>query len=225
MRVVLTREAGHNDLLREYVPVGAQILEVPLSRTRYRTLAEVTREIESSRDFGAFETLVVTSPRSDEYLETVRPALSPDAEIYSVGRSTTRALVRHDFTLTGESSGSAADLAPFVTRGPVLLLGAKIIRRELPDALDKRGLRIFHLACYETVPVDLDDSGREVLASADVVFVGAPSAWRLCQEFVRESAWVVVPGSTTGDEVRLTHDRVIEGWDPSLRDVLDSLES
>ncbi len=224
MRIVLTRETGHNEMLRQYLPDGADVTEVPLTYTRYRSVDEVEGELKRDPAFGTFQTLVVTSPRSEEYLEVVKSALSPDAQVFSVGRSTTRSLVRHDFSVSGESSGTAGDLQLVVTLGPVLLLGADVARPELPDALVKRGLRILHLACYETTPVELDESMRNSLTSADVVFIGAPSAWRAGQACIGQSAWVVVPGVTTADVVRAVHDRVIEGWDPSLRGILATLD-
>ena len=225
MRIVLTRESGHNEALREYLPPGAEASEVPLTQTRYRMTSEVQNDLEGDPDFASFATLVVTSPRSDEYLELVKPALAEGAQVFSVGRSTTRALERHGLRVTGESSGSAADLAPTITRGPVLLLGAKDIRRELPDALVKRGLRILHLDCYETTPAQLDERMKDTLRAADVVFIGAPSAWRLGQAFIGLNAWVVVPGRGTADAVRVGHERVIEGWEPSLRTTLATLET
>jgi uroporphyrinogen-III synthase len=224
VKIVLTREAGHNEVLRSLVPDEAQIIEVPLTRTHYFSVEHVDAELRASPHFGSFETLVVTSPRSQEYLGVARDALAADAQVLSVGRATTRALVHEGITVTAESEGSAADLADVIERGPVLLLGAGIIRDELPDALHKRGVRIAHVVCYETLPVAIDDEGVAALRSADVVFIGAPSAWHVAQEFIAPSTWVVVPGLTTAGEVRATHERVIEGWEPSLRDILATLE-
>ena len=106
----------------------------------------------------------------------------------------------------------------------MLLLGAKVMRDELGEALHKSGLRIEHVACYETLPVLPDATGAAALREAQVVFVGAPSAWRVAQVFITTSTWVVVPGPTTGAVVRAQHERVIEGWAPTLRDTLRSLD-
>lgn len=224
MRIVLTRETGHNEPLRALVPESADVREVPLTTTHYFSVDHVERELRASNDWGRFAVLVVTSPRSREYLGVANDALAEGAQVFSVGRDTTRALVGEGVTVTGESSGSAAELAGVIDRGPVLLLGAGVIRDELPAALRKGGLRIEHVACYETVPVALDDEAIDALGAADVVFIGAPSAWRVAQAFIAPLAWVVVPGLTTGDEVRATHERVIEGWEPSLRDILATLD-
>ncbi len=224
MNIVLTRETGHNEQLRSLVPEDAHVVEVPLTTTDYFSVGHVDEELRASRDYGTFAALVVTSPRARDYLEVARDALSPDACVYSVGRATTRLLVGEGITVTGESSGSALELSEIIQRGPVLLLGAGVIRDELPAALHKSGLRIAHVACYETRPVALDGEAVVSLRNADVVFIGAPSAWHVAQEFIAPTTWVVVPGLTTGGEVRATHERVIEGWEPSLRDILTTLE-
>lgn len=224
MNIVLTRETGHNETLRTLVPLDADVVEVPLTSTRYFSVEHVESELHSSPEFGKFATLVVTSPRAREYLGAAAEALAPSAQVFSVGRATTRALVSEGMTVTGESSGSALQLSDVIERGPVLLLGAGVMRDELPEALHKRGLRIDRVACYETVPVELDDVAKARLREADAIFVGAPSAWRVAQEFIDPLTWVIVPGLTTGAEVRSTHERVIEGWEPSLRDILATLE-
>lgn len=222
MKVVLTRERGHNDVLRALVPEGSDVVEVPLTETSYYDVAEVAASLDAFGDVR-FSTLVVTSARSAPYLEVVAGALTPDAEVFSVGAASSRALVARGFTPSAEAEHSAVELAAFITRGPVLLLGAKVVRGELSEALDKSGLRIEHLACYETVPVTPDDQGARALRSAQVVFVGAPSAWRTAQEFIAPSTWVVVPGASTAGEVRARHERVIEGWTPELRATLGAL--
>lgn len=223
MNVVLTRETGHNEILRSLVPEHATVLEVPLTTTHYFSVEHVEDELRSSPDFTKFAALVVTSPRAKEYLASAARALGANAEVFSVGRATTRVLVGEGMTVTGESSGSALQLVDVIERGPVLLLGAGVVREELPEALHKKGLRIDHVACYETLPVELDDVAKSRLGDADAVFIGAPSAWRVAQEFIDPLAWVVVPGLTTGAEVRASHERVIEGWEPSLRDILATI--
>jgi predicted metal-dependent HD superfamily phosphohydrolase len=80
------------------------------------------------------------------------------------------------------------------------------------------------ITCYETATTPPDDAGAQLLRDADVVFVGAPSTWTVAQSFVRRDAWVVVPGPTTAVIVRERHQRVLEGWGPSLRERLTALE-
>ena len=222
MRVVLTREHGYNDSLRALVPDGAEVVEVPLTETAYFERDEVARSL-AALDV-VFETLVVTSARTEPYLRLTAGVLATQAQVFSVGAATTRALLAYGLEVTGEAAHSSIELSGLITRGPVLLLGAKAMRDELGEALDKRGLRIERVACYETVPVLPDAAGAAALRDAQVVFIGAPSAWRVAQVFIAASTWVVVPGPTTAAVVRAQHERVLEGWEPSIRDTLASLE-
>lgn len=222
MRVVLTREHGYNETLRALVPDDADVVEVALTETTYVALDDATRAL-AALDV-TFETLVVTSARSGDYLDLAAAALATDAQVFSVGAATTRALAAHGLAITGEARHSAAELSSFITRGPVLLLGAKVIRDELGEALHKSGLRMEHVACYETLSMMPDAVGSAALRAAQVVFIGAPSAWRVAQVFIASSTWVVVPGPSTGAVVRAQHERVIEGWGPALRDTLSQLD-
>ncbi|MFZ1063628.1 MAG: uroporphyrinogen-III synthase [Acidimicrobiales bacterium] len=224
MKIVLTREAGHNGELRALTPPSAIVEEVPLTTTKYRERGDVEAQLEASAYYRAFWSLVVTSARSGDYVESAMRALRRGAAVYSVGPATTRLLVSHDIVVSAESATTALDLAPLVRRGPVLELGAAAAREDLSRALRERGLIVEHVACYETVAMELSTAQRETLALADVVFIGAPSAWSVAKDFVAPSSWVVVPGVTTGDVVREVHARVLEGWDPSLRDTLAGLE-
>ncbi len=108
---------------------------------------------------------------------------------------------------------------------PVLALGAHDMRDDLVDVLRERGLVVSVVACYETVALVPSESQRDDLRVADVVFVGAPSAWAVAREFVDARAWIVVPGASTGAIVADEHERVIEGWGPHLRQRLASITS
>lgn len=224
MNIVLTRESGFNGGLRPFTPRSAIVHEVPLTRTLYRPRADVQADLEDSGHYQSFWSLVVTSPRSADYLETAIHACQRDVAVFSVGRATTRVITSHDIAVAAEAEATAAQLAELIRRGPVLQLGARAMRDELPEALEKRGIIVVHVACYETVPAELTSAQREVLANADVVFIGAPSTWGVARDYVARDAWVVVPGPTTGEVVRQTHERVLEGWGPSLANVLESLE-
>lgn len=224
MKIVLTRESGYNGVLRTFTPPSAIVNEVPLTRTMYRALSDVEAELEASEHFRAFWSLVVTSARSGDYVESAMRALRKGAAVFSVGRATTRLLVSHDIVVSAESESTALELAPLVRRGPVLELGALVARDELSLALRDRGLVVQHVACYETVAMELSSIQREILANADVVFIGAPSAWDVARDYVSQAAWVVVPGPTTSDAVRASHDQVLEGWEPAIRDVLATLD-
>ncbi len=109
--------------------------------------------------------------------------------------------------------------------GPVLLLGAATMRPELASALRAKGIDVVSVACYETQGATLSASDERLLRDADVVFIGAPSAWSVARELVAPETWVVVPGASTGTDVRRDHARVIEGWGPELRSRLVELSS
>lgn len=223
MRVVLTREEGSNDSLRSFLPEDAEVVEVPLTETRFFDDQEVRGELERLARKGSYRALVVTSARSALYVNLARAALAPNGRVLSVGTKTAQALEDGDVVVDVVGEGGAADLAAEIEHGPVLLLGALVMREELAQALRERGVAVDALACYETVPVALDEARRRALREADVLFIGAPSAWHAASYLVRPSTWVVVPGSTTARIVREEHERVIEGWVPALRERLRSL--
>ncbi len=223
MNVVLTREAGKNDPLLAWLPPEAAVTEVPLTTTTYYELDIVRTALDESPGHGTYHSLVVTSVRSADYVEMALRASAPDVEVFSVGPTTANALGNHDVRVHQQSEGSSASLAPHIARGPVLLLGARSMREELGAELRAKGLEVVAIACYETVGAQLDQSEIETLRHADVLFVGAPSAWAVARENVAPDTWVVVPGASTGAVVRVDHRRVIEGWGPQLRTRLAEL--
>ena len=222
MNVVVTRERGRNDSLVAWMPEGANVQEVPLTTTRFYDEAAVARELNDSSS-APFRAIVVTSVRAVPYVSLARGALADGADVFSVGPATTRALATRDVGVTAQAPGVAADLAHVVSRGPVLVLGARVTRGELALELRARGLVVVEVACYETSATPPDGPGEQALRDADVVVIGAPSAWAVAAPFVGAEAWVVVPGATTSAVVRSGHERVLEGWGPSLRERLASL--
>lgn len=222
MLVVVTREAGRNDSPREWLTPAATILEVPLTTTSYRPVADVARDLGRVAVAGPFAVLAVTSARSRDYLEVAWRACAPDAEVWTVGPATSAAVAAAGLAVTGEAP-SARALAERVTRGPVLVLGARAMRDELPAELTVRGIDARVVACYETVPVELDEAARTELARADAILIGAPSAWRVARDAVRPATWVVVPGETTAAAVRADHPRVLVGWRAEVARRLEEL--
>ena len=223
MNVVLTREAGRNDGLRAWLPPKTTVTEVPLTTTRYFDLVDVRVALDAAPLSGTYQTLVVTSWRSVSYVEAALRASANDVEVYCVGPTTASALADRGLHVHARGEGSAKDLAPEISRGPVLMLGAKAMRDELAAALRAKGLDVALVACYETIERALDPSAVEALHRADVLFIGAPSAWAVARRYVANTTWVVVPGASTGAAVRADHPRVIEGWGPQLRAHLDTL--
>lgn len=223
MLVLLTREEGHNDTLRDRLPARATVVEVPLTATRWRRAESVARELRADPSYGAYHHLVVTSARAVSYLPVLRTA-APAARLASVGPATTAALVAAGEVVNVESTGAAADLADVITRGPVLIAGAADGRPELAARLRARGFVVTSLGCYATEPIEVDAESAHLLARADVVLIGAPSAWAVARDHVAPSTWVVVPGATTAAAVAADHPRVIEGWGPDLAERLDDLD-
>lgn len=223
MRVVLTREAGHNSEFAAWVPEDASLEEVPLTETRFFEGDKFLESLRADDLYGEYRALVVTSARSALYVGLAREALHEGGTVLSVGTATAAALEDEDVEVDVVGSSGAAELAPTIHEGPVLLLGAAQMRDELSNALRARGITVTTLACYETVPATLGAEDKRLLREADVVFIGAPSAWRVAKEFVTDAAWVVVPGVTTATEVKFAHDRVLEGWGPTLREQLNAL--
>ncbi len=223
MKVVLTRERGANASLVAQLPAGYDVSEVPLTRSALYDVEVVRAALDAHRAVGPFRTLVVTSARGAPYAALAQGALSDDAVVCCVGPVTERALSECGVGVDVVGRGAVASLATVVSAGPVLVLGAKRTRPELAASLRARGLDVFNLACYETVPVELTPDQIEVLARADVVFIGAPSAWAVAQRVVSPRTWVVVPGATTAAAVRATHSRVAEGWGAAAAPLLATL--
>ncbi len=220
MRVVVTREAGRGDAVRSWLPDGAEVVDVPLTETRYEEPAALERAARALPHAGAYAVLAVTSARGAQAALVVRPIAAPDSVVASIGPATSAALRAGGLEVTVQGSGGAADLADAIEFGPVLVVAARGAREELIEQLSQRHLEVAHLTCYETRPREPDARGAEALSRADVIFIGAPSTWTVARGYVSESAWVVVPGATTARAVAADHVRVLEGWDPSLRERL-----
>jgi uroporphyrinogen-III synthase len=221
--VVLTREVGANEPQRAWLPAGAVVSEVPLTRTRFFDDEEVRSELAGCTQVGSFRALVVTSARSALYVGLAREALAPGGRVLSVGVATARAIENEDVEVDVVGEGGALALAPEVDEGPVLLLGAAAMHDELAGGLIARGIEVTTLACYETLPALLSEADMDTLRAADVVFIGAPSAWRVASDFVGARTLVVVPGATTAAAVRTTHANLWEGWSAALSERLAAL--
>jgi uroporphyrinogen-III synthase len=223
MRVVVTRERGHNAELVSWAPDDALISEVPLTTTRYFDSHEVRDTLHDSQYFGHFRALVVTSARSALYVPLAREALAPGGSVLSVGTATARALENEDVEVDVVGDTGVVDLDAEIAEGPVLLLGAAAMREELATSLVERGVVVEKLTCYETIPAVLTPDEEIELREADVVFVGAPSAWFVAKIYLDPRSWIVVPGTTTASVVTRDHERVIVGWSSALKDRLLAL--
>lgn len=222
VRVALTREVGHNEELRAWLPDEAEVVEVPLTETRFVDGEFVDEQLDELRARHDWRTIVVSSARAARFVPHVLARVTAPVEVMSVGPSTTRALADLGVAVAVQSLGGAVELSGQVRDGAVLLIGAASMRPELAEALRATGRSVDVVSVYHTESVDLSDQRRDELGRCDVVVIGAPSAWAVARGFVRADAWVVVPGATTARAVRADHDRVITGWDASLRERLSS---
>ncbi len=75
MKVVVTREMGHNETVADLAPDGATVVEVPLTTTRFFDFDEVRTAVEASEYFGSYRALVVSSARSSRYVSLAKEAL------------------------------------------------------------------------------------------------------------------------------------------------------
>lgn len=225
MNIVLTREAGKNNEARSWFASDANVQEVPLTTTNYFAIDEVTRQLKATPDYGSYAVLVVTSPRTADYIHAALGAVAEGADLLTVGTRTTHSLRDRGVEVSAEATDSAIELDGVIAKGPVLFVGAKQMREELSDELQRRQLSVTKVACYETLSVELSDEQIGILSDADVVLIGAPTAWSVARDFVSKNTWVVVPGATTKRIVAQDHARVISGWGPSLADIVPNLQS
>lgn len=209
---VLTRESGWNTGLHPLVPAGAEVVEVPVTETLYVSDSDVRLAVERLGDPARYRWLVVTSVRAQRAVAAVGDLLSPALRTAVVGEATATALreIGRDPDVVGDAGSQA--LASAIDEGPVLFLGAAEPRAELADELGRRALALDSVAVYQTRGRALSDDERAVLERADVVFVAAPSAWRVLREYVTPSALLVVPGETTAHEIGRDH-AVVVGFD------------
>ena len=216
MRVVLTREAGKNESLHWMIPAVAEISEVPLTQTVYFSIPAFEAALVDIHDSKA---IAISSARAARF---VTPALEKlgDLPLYCVGESTAAALRECGISPRWVGAGGATELARAIPEGLVLFIGAKASREELGVEFFKRGIELQLAACYETIPAELSMNSQAVLAGAEVIFIGAPSAWAVARSFVRKECLVVTSGATTGAIVRETHDYTIDGWGEESKNLL-----
>jgi uroporphyrinogen-III synthase len=225
VNVVVTREEGENNALISWLPAEVVVHEVPLTSTTYRPLESVRSALRALPFGKAFHSLVITSRRSATYAKMALDDAVGDVEVFSVGPATTASLSAEGVNVHSQGDSAAVSLAPRISRGPVVVLGAAGMRGELAEALRAKDLEVALLTCYETIGVTLNEIEKTTLRGADVIFIGAPSAWSVVREYVPDRSWVVVPGTSTAAVVLTDHQRVLEGWGPHLAETLRGLST
>jgi uroporphyrinogen-III synthase len=210
VRIALTREHGFNASLYELVPANATVVEVPLTRT-------VTLTVDAAA-LAEPDVIVVSSVRAcDVALEII--TRWPSATVRAVGPKTAAAL--SDRGVTAAVCDGVREAVRVHVPAHVAVIGARTSTLDdvAPEDIPL-GVFIDTIAAYDTVALELDDAATAQLHDCDVVFIGAPSAWHVAREWVRESALVIVPGSTTAEAVSRDHARLVVGWDDRAREAL-----
>lgn len=203
-----------NDALRAYLPEHVNVVEVPATTTNYRDLGAFGDALRAVRVSMTPTWLVLTSARAATYAAHAVTVLGDDVRVACVGAATARAVRDEGVRVELEGESGSRELAELLD-GVVLAVGAVEPLGELESRLDERSITHVSVPCYETVARELSPSEQLALASAHVVFVGAPSAWRVVAPWLVESALVVVPGARTGAQVDARFE-VMEGWNDQL---------
>jgi uroporphyrinogen-III synthase len=202
------------------------VREVPVTRTTLTARDEVRKEIAASTWAGDYQTIVLSSARATPYVDVALDYAVSSPVFGAVGRVTKKSLENLGYVvaLAPEVSNARA-LGALVAKGPVLFVGARNPRPELEESVRAKGFEFFAATCYETTPLNLSPDEEAILKEADVIIIGAPSAWQAAKPFVSASTWVVVPGETTADEIRGEHERVRVAWGTELRPFLETQHS
>ncbi|CAB4870475.1 unannotated protein [freshwater metagenome] len=211
-RVTLTREPPRNDEVRRRLEGRCFVQELPLTTTREFEMAEVDRALDGLGDDP--QSIVVTSARAAMFVARAQQRF-PRAIVVTVGPATLRALELQGVSGAHLSPAlSATSIAAMDLATPVLSLGALHPRPELANGLAARGLAHTHVAVYETTPRVLTSMDQDLLATSDVVVIGAPSAWAVASPHIRPETVVVAQGTTTAEAVRETHSAVVMAATP-----------
>ena len=205
--ILLTREPPRNDEVRRRLEGRCVVQELPLTSTREFEVSEFDRTLEHLS--GEAASIVVTSARAAIYAGRAKRRF-PHAVMVAVGPATLRALELQGISDAHVSPAlSATSIATMDLAAPVLSLGALHPRPELANGLAARGVAHTHVAVYETVPRVLTAAEQELLATTDVVVIGAPSAWEVAAPHIRPETVVVAQGTTTAEVIRDTHANVV----------------
>ncbi|MEI8148113.1 MAG: uroporphyrinogen-III synthase [Actinomycetes bacterium] len=206
-RVTLTREPPRNDEVRRRLEGRCFVHELPWTTTHSFEVSEVDGALEQLGDDP--QTIVVTSARAAASAARAQQRF-PRAIVVAVGPATLRALELQGVSGAHLSPAlSATSIAGMNLAAPVLSLGALHPRPELANGLTARGLVHTHVAVYETVPRVLTSMDQDLLATSDVVVIGAPSAWEVAAPHIRPETVVVVQGTTTAEIVRENHPAMV----------------
>ena len=226
--VALTREPPRNDSLADALRQRCLVTEVALTSTMFRSPREVTLELASLENFGTYVSVILTSARAASYVVTALDGATADASLIVVGPDTATSVRNGDVDVTAHcivvpDVHSALGVASLIDHGPVLILSAENPRAELTDTLRERRVEFDSVVVYSTVERQLSKIEQQQLATADIVVISAPSAWRVASKFVSVACDVVTTGPTTLSTVQAEHPNVTNAQDRELSDVICEL--
>jgi|GEM_PF-2611596 len=154
-----------------------------------------------------FEVIAMMSPRAVaaawELLEGATPP-----PVMVVGKATARAATDAGFDVrvvvseTAEMDSLAGELATRVDVGSCASIGARAPRPEFGELLSKRGILHHHYAVYATEPLSWSDEQSEVVRTADLIIVGAPSQWAVVRQVATPTTPLLTMGTTTAGLAR-----------------------
>src|SRR5690349_4993020 len=223
--IVLTNSEGSFPGLAEALrDRGLEVLERPLIRFAepddWRPLDTALKRASS------YQAIALTSPRAAESVVARVRACgiawppSPPPELWATGPMTAAPVERSlgPVRLPGKVSpelGAAAALARAMLEarvtGPVLLPCGNTRRDELPTLLERSGVRVDSVVCYQTILADADEA-RMLARSAAVLVVASPSVMNLLMRAgsAGERPLLVAVGPTTAAAASSA------GWAPAV---------
>jgi uroporphyrinogen-III synthase len=149
---------------------GFEARSIPVLQFELLNDESLRRTLERPKDYDG---IVVTSPRAVDALADAISWLPSEnmlwhaKAVFAVGPRTAEAAREIGFEPVGEDSGSAENLAAFISRRhlarPLLFLSGDRRRGTLPDVLKEAGIGVEEVCVYRTVPrtdLDLRTSGK-----------------------------------------------------------------
>ena len=177
-----------------------------------------------------FDWLLLSSARGVDALDS-HPELKRARRIAVVGPTTEAALeqrgCRADIVASGTGGVELADLVLLQPSdsGPLLFVGAQSPAGGLVERLTAAGREVVQAASYQTVPRDLHDDEIQLVKTAEIMVVAAPSGVAaLHNRPTGRDLVMVATGPTTSRAARDAGFRVVEAATPAIDDLIEALE-
>lgn len=174
-RVVVLRAEGERDAVAEALTArGAIASTVVIATVRDRPDEAL---LEGLGELDAYRWLAVTSRHAARRLGLVAPTWPATTRIAAVGPATAAIVEGLGLEVAAiAADGTASSLADAIDGGPVLFLAANDARRDLPDALARRGIECATVVAYELAPVAIEGDAAARVLAADVLVAMSPTA-------------------------------------------------